>query len=533
MYEEIHYTADEVLEYLRKSRSDDPALTVGEVLAKHETLLAGWTGQNIGAPIPEANIYREVVSGETIDDRPEMLKLLKRIEDPNIKAVLVVEVQRLSRGDLEDAGRLIKLLRYTGTAVITPQKIYHLNNEYDRDIFERELKRGNEFLEYQKKILNRGRLLSVSQGNYIGSVPPYGYRKTFITDGRRKCPTLEINEDEAAVVRMVFELYVREDLSRIQIAGRLNELGIRPRIADHWTQNAIKDILGNVHYIGKVRWNWRKTVNVVENGEIRHTRPQQKSGSYLLYDGKHKPIISEDLFAAAEEKCGHNPRNKPDTKIRNPLAGILYCRCGRAMSFRTYHKNGTAVSSPRLVCDAQSYCRTGSCTYAELMQIVENILETCIRDFAVQTQKEKDTLAETQTAFIKRLEHKLSELEKKELSQWEKYAQEDMPRTVFDLLNEKVQKEKSDTAHALIKAKATMPAKTEVPNQLRRFSDALTALRDSDADPVKKNKLLKACIARITYHREPSLRRCGLRDSDGCSPPHSIPEIKLDVLLRL
>lgn len=76
--------------------------------------------------------------------------------------------------------------------------------------FERELKRGNEFLEYQKKIMNRGRLLSVQQGNYIGSVAPYGFNKIFVQDGKRKCPTLEIKEDEANVVRMIFDMYVKK-----------------------------------------------------------------------------------------------------------------------------------------------------------------------------------------------------------------------------------------------------------------------------------------------------------------------------------
>ena len=163
---------DEVLDYLRKSRTDDPSLTVEEVLSKHETILDEWAERNLGAKVPEENKYREVVSGETIADRPEVQKVLKRIESPKIKAILIVEVQRLSRGDLEDCGRLIKILRYTNTMVITPQKIYDLRDEYDRDAFERELKRGNEFLEYQKKIMQRGTLLSVSQGNYVGSVPP-------------------------------------------------------------------------------------------------------------------------------------------------------------------------------------------------------------------------------------------------------------------------------------------------------------------------------------------------------------------------
>ena len=144
-YKEM-FSPNEILIYLRKSRSDDPTLSVEDVLQKHETILNEWAEKNLGAIIPEENKYREVVSGETIDDRPEVQKLLKRVESPKIKAILIVEVQRLSRGDLEDAGRLIKLLRYTNTFIITPTKTYDLQDEYDWDIFERELKRVNEFL---------------------------------------------------------------------------------------------------------------------------------------------------------------------------------------------------------------------------------------------------------------------------------------------------------------------------------------------------------------------------------------------------
>ena len=75
---QIDFTPEEVLDYLRKSQSDDPLLTVEEVLAKHEAILDEWAEKNLGGKVPEENKYREVVSGETIDDRPEMLKLLKQ-----------------------------------------------------------------------------------------------------------------------------------------------------------------------------------------------------------------------------------------------------------------------------------------------------------------------------------------------------------------------------------------------------------------------------------------------------------------------
>ena len=134
----------EVLDYGRKSRTDDPLLSVEEVLNKHDKIIEEYAEKYLGGPIPEENKYREVGSGESLDSRPEIQKVLKMIESPAIKAILVVDVQRLSRGDLEDAGRLIRILRYTNTYVITPMKIYDLRDEYDRDAFERELKRGNE-----------------------------------------------------------------------------------------------------------------------------------------------------------------------------------------------------------------------------------------------------------------------------------------------------------------------------------------------------------------------------------------------------
>ena len=226
---EMDFKPEEIIEYLRKSRTDDPTLDVAEILARHETILDEYATRMWGDKIPEAQKMREVVSGETIDSRPELLKILKMIESPKIKGVLLVEVQRLGRPDLEDIGRLSKLFRYTNTLVITPQKTFDLRNEYDREAFERELMRGNEYLEYTKKIMSRGRLLSVQQGNFIGTKPPYGYDKTIVMEGKRKCHTLKINEAEADVVRMVFDMYVNKDMGRVTIAHHLNKLGVPTR----------------------------------------------------------------------------------------------------------------------------------------------------------------------------------------------------------------------------------------------------------------------------------------------------------------
>ena len=509
--EELNLKPEEVYDYLRKSRADDPTLTIEEVLARHEAILDEWAERNLGAKVPEENKFREVVSGETIAARPEMQKLLKIIESPKVKAILTVEVQRLSRGDLEDCGRLMKLLRFTNTLVITPQKIYDLRDEYDRDMFERELKRGNEFLEYTKKIMGRGTLRSVSEGNYVGSIPPYGYNKIFVTEGKRKCPTLAINEDQANVVRLVFNLYVSKDMRMPSIAKHLESMGVTPPKGEHWSTATIKDMLINIHYIGKVKWNWRKTVTIVEDSEIIKTRPKAKIGEYLVYDGRHEAIVSEEVFYTAQEKMGKNHRAKGTTKVRNPLASLLYCKCGRAMTLRTHKlKDGSDRYAPRLLCDGQVHCHTGSCTYEEMEKLVVDVLKKCIADFEIKLQSDQGDAMKLHEKLLKSLEKKMQDIEAREIAQWEMQSHPDesqrMPPHIFKMLNEKLQKEKVEVMEAMCNARKSMPEPIDYEEKIHRFEDALNALLDPNVEAEKKNRLLKACIEKITYDREPPQR---------------------------
>ena len=490
------------------------------------------------------NKFREVVSGETIKERPEINKVLRLIESPRYKAVKIVEPQRLTRGDLEDIGRLMKLFKHTGTYIITPERIYNLRDEYDWDAFERELKRGNDYLNYYKKIQNRGRLISVSQGNYIGSIPPYGYDKITIKEGKKEYPTLIENKEQADVVRMIFDMYVNQDMGRTNICHRLDDLGIKPPKGERWSPAALKDLLANVHYIGKVKWNWRKTVHIVEEGEIIETRPKAKIGDYFVGDGKHEAIISEELFNAAQNKQRRNHRAKPTTKVRNPLAGILYCQCGRAMSLRTYKKNdGTERCAPRLLCDGQVHCGSGSCLYDEIIERVSSILEQCVLDFEVRIKNDEGDSAKLHAKLIKQLEKKMEDLKAKELSQWEAQYNPDpsqrMPAEIFKKLNEKLLKEKDEVHHALCQAYESMPNPIDYEEKMVRFKDALDALRDPNTQPLKQNRLLKACIERIDYSREkpkPLKREPGQKKGAAFDSPGgrwSQPPIEIDVKLKV
>lgn len=496
-------TPEEILEYLRKSRSDDPTLTVEEVLEKHERQLDEWAERTLGSKIPEENKFREVVSGETIEARTEIQKVLKMIESPKVKGVLIKEVSRLGRPSLKEIGILSELFQYSNTLIITPERFFDLRNKYDKDAFEREMMRGNEYLEYFKAIQQNGRLASVAAGNYIGSIAPYGFDKIWITEGKKKCPTLQIKESEATVVRMIFDMYVNQNMGVNNICNKLDEMKIKPPKGEFWSPLALRDMLVNDHYVGKVKWNWKKTIATVENGEVVRRQTKSKVGEYLVYDGKHEAIITEEIFNAAREKMGSNPRNRPSTKLRNPLAGLLFCQCGRAMSYRTYKSRNC---DPRFLCNGQTHCNTGSCLVSEMIERVCDILERCIEDFELRLTNDTGDSAKLHANLIKNLEKQMKELKERELAQWEQQSHPDpsqrMPAEIFKQLNERLLNEKAEIQDALCKAYESMPEPVDYEEQIGKFRDALEALKDPDVDAEVKNNLLKACIERIDYKRE-------------------------------
>ena len=525
MYREmIKLSPEEILVYLRKSRSDDPSLTTEEVLAKHETILREWIERNLDTPIPEENWYREVVSGETIEKREEFQKVLKRIESKSIKAVLCLECSRLSRGDLMENGYILNMFRYSSTMILTPMKWYDLSDEYDRDAFERELKRGNEYLEYTKKTLYRGRQLSVSQGWYIASVPPYGYNRVWVMEGKRKRPTLEINEKEAEVVRMVFDMYLHEGIGVQAIANRIDKLGVIARNGKRFSRSLARDILRNEHYMGKVVWKRRPLTKVVENSEI--VRKRDLSAEVMLFDGKHEALISEEDFYKAQEITNNMPKVNIDFTLKNPLSTIMYCKCGYIMTMTNTR------GKYRYRCKDYLHCKTSSIEAPIIIDAVCNAIKQEIEDFEVKVNEDTLDDKERLTREINVLERRILECEKKELSLWEKYTEEGMPKTIFDKLLSKNTEEKERASKQLKTLSQTVNIKSNYEDTIATLHEALDAIKDGEASATEQNRLLKACISKITYGREPSVR-VNSEYKGETKNGWTVPDLQLDIEFKV
>lgn len=503
--------------YLRKSRQDDSGETVEEVLAKHETMLQEFALREFGGRIPEENIYREVVSGESIDDRAEMQKVLARIEDPSVKGVLVIEPQRLSRGDLEDCGRLISDFRFTHTHVVTPVMTYNLENKMDRRFFQDELLRGRDYLEYTKEILRRGREAAVKRGCYIMQNPPYGFDKIKIG----KDHTLEPNAD-ADIVVMVFEWYVYEGISWYRMAQRLEEMGVpAPKGGEKWHKEVLSRMVRNPHYAGKVVYNSRPNVIVVENGERRKRRLKSSPEDTIIAEGKHPAIIDPELWEKAQEKARNTPRIGGDKGLVNVLAGLLRCSCCGYMMDRRSFPSG-----------ARYFCPTRSgkqCFKSVKVDNVLSALRIALEEAELPALKSKVANDEgdarkTQERIIKKLQKQMNDYREQEDAQYELLEKKKYTQELFDRRNAQLRAKMEECEKQLYLAKSVMPKTVNYAERVVALEAAIKALHDPEASTDEVNKVLKAIIERIDFTGEPSRGKYGPREGKG---------IKLAVTLRL
>lgn len=485
--------------YLRKSRQDDPTETVEEVLEKHEAQLQEWAERELGAHIPEDCIYREIGSGESIDARVEIKKVLARIEDPDVAGAIVMEPSRLSRGDLSDCSKIIDSFRFSKSLVATPYMTYDLNNKMERKFFKDELLRGNDYLEYTKEILFRGRVAAVKRGCFIGNHPPYGYNKIKVG----KDHTLEINEDQAPAVQLAYDMYVNDGATPYQIACRLNEMGVKPARIDKWKKDSIRVILRNPHYAGYVAFNQKKFTPVLENGEIVKRRLAQPEEDVIIAEGKHTAIIDRGLWEAAQEIVARNPRINQFTGLKNPLATLLFCKkCGQAMALHPYKH-----AEDRYTCKQRPPCYKSVKAGALLDAVIVSLEEAELPAMELKVKNGDGDARKIQQRLLAKLEKQMEEYRAQEERQYDLLeTNPNYPQDVFDRRNKALREKMDECQAAIYKAKSALPQSVDYAERIVALKAAIDILRDDTATAEAKNKVVKAIVERIEFSSVPSDR---------------------------
>lgn len=378
--------------YLRKSQKDrevESATGVADTLQRHrDRLLALARERNYSI----AHIYEEVLSGDTIAERPEMRKLLLAAESGLYAGVLVMEISRLARGNTRDQGVVAETFLYTGTKIITPDRIYDTAEDADEEYLEFELFMARREYKAINRRQQRGKMASLHEGKYIGGVAPYGYEKIKLS--KQKGWTLKIVPEKADIVQEIFDLYtvgvLQEDGSRrkygaYSIAEILNRRGTAAPSGKPWSSSAVKELLTNPTYAGYIRWGYRAPEKRMRDGVVVETRPLNKEA--VLIEGLHDEIISRETWEVAcriRASRSHTPI-PARTQLSNPLAGLLVCsECGRSMVGLPQRK-ANRHNSLMIKCPSAN-CKTVSSTLKDVEEALMNALRQWLENYKTETE---------------------------------------------------------------------------------------------------------------------------------------------------
>ena len=480
--------------YLRKSRADleAEARGEGETLARHEhTLLELARARKLSV----IGTYRELVSGDTISDRPEMRRLLSAVERGEYDAVLCMDIDRLGRGDGSDQAVILKTFKYSNTIIITPYKTYDPRAEIDEEFLEyaQFMARG----EYKriKRRMWAGRVASAKEGKWQSPKAPFGYRRARIENG--KGWTLVVEPAEAEAVREMFRRYAEGQEGKQSIAGVLNAMGFRTQSGAPFIYSSIFHILSNPVYIGKVRWAYRRKHIEMRDGVEVETRP--RSDECIIADGLHPAIIDMETWDAVQDRLRHQkeahpPKNKA---IRNPLAGVLFCGCcGKAMLWTDqYDRKSTGIYR----------CRTPQCpTASTAVENVYTILINTLRQWVEikpdttepEHQSDSNGVRAACEAQIEQLKRQLSRLQ--DFLETGVYS----PETYLErsrLIADRIAAAEAEIARIETETKKDPAAAIAA---LRPKIQNVLDIWDSPDVPVsQKNALLRMVVKKIIYHK--------------------------------
>jgi DNA invertase Pin-like site-specific DNA recombinase len=485
--------------YLRKSRTDEELeKELGEksTLERHKkSLLKLAKDKNLNI----TKIHEELVSGDELFFRPAMLEMLKEVEQNKYKAVLVMDIQRLGRGDTEEQGLIIKTFKKADVKIITPSKTYNLSDEFDEEYIEFEAFMGRKEYRMINRRMQGGRIRSVQEGNYIATRPPYGYQ---IDDRGKLGRTLIPYPEQAEVIRMIYDWYVNKGMGCSKIAQGLNDLGIRSYNGGKWERTTITSYLKNQTYIGKVVWK-KKCIRKSKTPGKKKDAFTRSREDWIISNGKHEPIVEENIFNEAQkilEGKYHAPYQLING-ITNPLAGLIVCGiCGSKMKRRPHGDRAAHI-----ICENK--CGTKSNKFITLENQVLEFLKGYMKELETELYESKDA---NENLEILSLAQNLDSLEKelRNLNKQKLTLHDLLEQGVYDIntfiersnyISDKVEyiNKCSISTNQALEAERNKKTNSQYLDELKSVIDLYYKTDDAN----RKNLLLKKVLAKVVYYK--------------------------------
>jgi site-specific DNA recombinase len=484
--------------YLRKSRADieSESRGEGETLSRHRTALLSLAEK---CRYGIRDTYEEIVSGERILDRPEMQRLLHNVQAGSYTAVMCMDLDRLGRGNMVDQGLIQEAFKTSNTLIITPRKVYDLQDELDEEWSEFEAFMARRELKIITRRLQRGRKQSASLGKSISKKPPFGYLRD---ESLRLYP----DPDTAPVVKMIFHL-ASDGYGMTKIAKQLTSVGIpTPMGKAVWERSSVYAILKNPVYLGQIVWG-RMKYNKSNRGGSTYERVRQTEDNWIVTQNAHEPLVDKETYDRYLMKLDQRPKVPVTKELANPLATLVYCsECGKSMRRQpTYNRPHNRLLCLTIGCPTKS--SSFEIVEERILQELQAVLGRLQIDVNVGNlpRRTDNGMLETTHKRITDIEQSIKELV-------------DQRNTLHDLLEKKIY----DVETYLERNRVLGERLSEAEEELRKlriivvelehentknsfFLPRLTGVIESYQladNPESKNKLMKSVVRKIVYLRK-------------------------------
>ena len=326
-------------------------------------------------------------SGKSIEGRASFCKMMDDIKSgkDGVAYVLVFKLSRFGR-NAADVLSTLQVMQDFGVNLICVEDGIDSSKDAGKLMISvlsavAEIERENIRVQTME-----GRIQKAREGRWNGGFAPYGYH---LIDG-----VLQINEDEAPAIRTIFEQYVNTDTGANGLSKYLETHGFQKLARQNGTSplfsaTLIRAILKNPVYCGKIAFGRRKLEKIHGTRNEYHQVPQE---NYLLVDGLHKGIVSEELWNAAQVKLlaqskRYEPVNRSKTEQAHLLSALVKCPiCGAGMysnKCTKRKKDGTPYKSfSYYSCKHRKMQRGQKCDFNK--QIQEEVLNNAVVEVIIK-----------------------------------------------------------------------------------------------------------------------------------------------------
>jgi site-specific DNA recombinase len=485
---DIRYVAT----YLRKSRAESM-----EDLEKHRLILNDLCHKSNFKFVE----YKEVGTSDSIEMRPKISKLLTEVEDRVYDAVCVVEYDRLSRGDMGDQDRIAKIFKKSETLIITPDKIYDLNNDIDDEMVEFKGFLARREYKMITKRLRQGKKIGSRQGQWTNGTPPFPY---VYQRYKEKCnPKGLVIDDEKYII---YREIIDEALNGVppqDIAHNLNRKGILTSKSKYWSGVTVLRLLLDETHLGKIISN--KTQGDAHKIKRSNAKPYKvlPKSEWVIVENCHEAVKTQEEHDQIIRNISERTKiPKRCRKKAHIFSGLIKCGvCGHILTFYSQEKE---YIKPCWYVDALgNKCRNKGLLVETLEQAVLSEIRKYKDKFMSNIETEDNTYLENLTCLKAEKEVLLNKYQKALEIVNEAYELGDYSRNDWLMRKEKWQKHIEQTTAEIYDLKKQILAIQQISNEERLknlsvFFDNITTTTNNS----QRNDLYRMIINCIVYKRD-------------------------------